>query len=333
MQNYLIIRQWLEQRATHFTRPALMRAAETISERYRRISFARSESMTIRSDIEAMAYALTRLPATYAASYEVIGHLRAIWAEEANDGFSILDIGAGAASAALAALAYWPIMGVLNLVEPNRYLSALGQNLLSSLYPDHQVQWQKNNIKSLKGNDFMYDIVLASYMLNEIEHEEGQAGLELAISRLWPLTKRALVIIEPGTPAGYQLIMKMRDVLLGLNAHIAAPCPHHHRCPLLDSSEQNRWCHMSVRVERGSLHRQLKPGATMPYEDEKYSYLIAMRDVPARPRYRLIGHPRGSKPLEVDVCINNGSSAHMQVGKSHTDYKIVRRAKWGDAIF
>ena len=114
------------------------------------------------------------------------------------------------------------------------------------------------------------DLVFLSYVLTELP----EADLGKALDRLWDAARQALVIVEPGTPEGYALILKIRAHLLKAGARIAAACPHDLDCPLKDTAQ---WCHMSARVERTSLHRKIKSDAALGYEDEKFSYLVATR--------------------------------------------------------
>ena len=47
-----------------------------------------------------------------------------------------------------------------------------------------------------------------------------------AVERAWLNATQALVLIEPGTTAGFQRILDARRVLVARGAHLAAPCPH-----------------------------------------------------------------------------------------------------------
>src|SRR5207244_3373275 len=67
-------------------------------------------------------------------------------------------------------------------------------------------------------------------------------------------------------------ILAARDLLVAAGLRIAAPCPHSADCPIGPGTD---WCHFSARVSRSSLHRQVK-GGSLPYEDEKFSYVAAV---------------------------------------------------------
>ena len=72
-----------------------------------------------------------------------------------------------------------------------------------------------------------HDLVIAAYSLGEIA--------EAIAARLWQAARVALVVIEPGTPRGYALILKVREQLLEAGACMAAPAPPRRRarwpCP------------------------------------------------------------------------------------------------------
>ena len=55
------------------------------------------------------------------------------------------------------------------------------------------------------------DVVVASYVFSEIAGAKLRAQMA---KRLWARTKGCLVIVEPGTPAGAEVVQDLRHVLL-----------------------------------------------------------------------------------------------------------------------
>lgn len=322
------LRHALEEFAAAFPRSELERAALSISGRYRRLDTA-DAVLGIASAAEAMAYGATRLPATYCSAGKVLEALKRSLPDF--EPVSVLDVGAGPATAIFAALEYYSDIADLALIEPNLHLLTLGKKLLHASHPDLQPVWRQAEITSLALDREKHDLVLCGYVLNEIEQEKGKKAVEATVKKLWQATDGALVIIEPGTPAGYTTLMNVRDWLIGEGAYIAAPCTHVKPCPLIAHTPQ-KWCHFSVRVERSKLHRQVKQDAELSYEDEKFSYLVASRQSPAISAYRLIGHPRGTKAVEADVCASTGEAEHLTIKKTHPQYKAFRKAQWGDVV-
>jgi ribosomal protein RSM22 (predicted rRNA methylase) len=96
------------------------------------------------------------------------------------------------------------------------------------------------------------------------------------------------------------------------------------------------WCHFSQRMERTSLHRQLK-GGELGHEDEKFSYLIAAKadavsadaaPIPAR----IVRHPgKHSGHVQLSLCTPQGGIETRTVTRSSKSiYKLARKAEWGD---
>ena len=142
------------------------------------------------------------------------------------------------------------------------------------------------------------DLVVASYMIGEIGDAERGALLEL----MWTKTRDTLLIVEPGTPAGYGRIIALREQLIASGAHVAAPCPHDGQCPL----HAPDWCHFTQRLPRSRAHKQVKE-AELPFEDEKFSYVALTRE-PVAPRpTRVLAQPVVSKvEVTAKLCTSDG---------------------------
>src|SRR5512140_2692944 len=84
-------------------------------------------SGAIRSEADALAYALARMPATYAAVTASLNALREIVPRFAPA--SLLDIGAGPGTATWAATEAFPSLRALTLVDANPALRALALDL------------------------------------------------------------------------------------------------------------------------------------------------------------------------------------------------------------
>ena len=164
------------------------------------------------------------------------------------------------------------------------------------------------------------DLVLASYVLNELNAAERNKAVE----KLWRAAAKMLLVIEPGTPQGYRNLLQARALLAGAGAFVAAPCPHDGICPLAAGD----WCHFSCRVARSKLHRRLK-NAAMGYEDEKFSYMAFVRQVPAQRTARIIRPPvAGKAGIELTLC-TTGGIVRKVVKKGSPEYAEIRKKEWG----
>jgi len=153
------------------------------------------------------------------------------------------------------------------------------------------------------------------------------AAREPLIKQLWSLTTDTLLILEPGTPAGWRRILEARDILIAAGAHILAPCPHARACPLAEPD----WCHFSARVARSRLHREAK-GGTVPWEDEKFIYLAASRQPGTGIAARVIAPAQHTKAgLTLKLCRPDGSAEWRTIAKRDRDaFRTARKLDWGD---
>ena len=277
------------------------RAAAQLSARYRE-----GGGTKLSTDAERAAYLAVRMPATYAA-------IRAVLAElpSGMETKSLLDLGAGPGTALWAADGFDEV----TLLEQDRGLMDEGRALAA-----RAAKWQQADLRKT-GPFPPHDVVLLSYTYGEI----GDTGL---LRAAWDATVKALVVIEPGTVAGFACVRKVRDQLIAMGAHIAAPCPHANACPMTG----NDWCHFAARVERTSLHRRLK-GGDLGHEDEKFSYIIACRGAVEACAGRVVRHPRHhSGYIELRICGRDGISQQVVTRKNKEAFRAGRRAAWGSSF-
>lgn len=262
------------------------------------------------SRVKLLAYLAARLPATYAAIYKVL--------QSIPPPTHLLDLGAGPGTASWAAAELFPALQKITLIEQSMEAIAVGKTLAQhSSHPALlSAQWIH---QSLSSPFPPADTAILSYVLNEIKDPIS------LIEPLWA-SLSTLIILEPGTPKGADLIRKLRHHLLQRGAFILAPCPHAHACP-------SDWCHFSARVERTRLHRLLKEG-TLGYEDEKFSYLIVSKTPAQSQGSRILRHPlKQSGHVRLSLCASSGQLEEKVVTRSDKEsYRKARDAEWGDTF-
>jgi ribosomal protein RSM22 (predicted rRNA methylase) len=298
-------------------RDAAERAAR-ISDTYR----SGGNSFTIRSDADALAYALARMPATYAAiaaSLNALGEIRPEFAPQ-----SLLDVGAGPGTAAWAAIQAWPSLDRFTLLDANRPLRKLALELARESTQLREIDYRHGEARAALADADTADLVIASYVIGEMGEAEQRALAEL----MWGKTRDTLLVIEPGTPAGYAGIIALRAQLIAAGAHVVAPCPHDAPCPL----QPPDWCHFTQRLPRSQAHKQIK-GAELPFEDEKFSY-VALSRTPVAPRLsRVLAQPVVNKvEVTVKLCTADGLTAPRVPRRAKNAYARARRWRWGDAV-
>ena len=298
----------------------LATAAATLSERYR--DERRDGKFHVANDRAALAYLAVRLPATYAAirsSFAAVAQARPDLAPK-----TLLDIGAGPGTALWAAADCWPDLADALLVEASPVFRARGERLAANASLP-RIAWRMADIVSDAADHAPRDLVAMAYVLNELDPEVRPAVLQ----RLWRATADTLIVVEPGTPAGWQRILAARQQLIDIGAHVIAPCPHAAACPLRAPD----WCHFAARVARSRLHRLAK-GADVPWEDEKFSYVALSRAPAAAAGARIIAPPRrGSGRVTLKLCHPDGSAGKQLFSRRDGDvFKRADRSDWGSLL-
>lgn len=289
------LREAVQAEAADFKGSELAAATAALSQAYRAGLPARLDSALARA-----AYLVTRLPATFAA-------LSAALRELPFEPESWLDLGAGPGTAA------WLAACPITLVEQNEAWQEYAE-----------ADWIQADLRRLP-DLAPHDLVTICYALNELADRDRARLLDEA----WRLARRALLVLEPGTQPGFDIVRAARTQLLVAGAHIHAPCPHAGVCPMAAGD----WCHFAVRVERSKEHRLAKGGA-LSYEDEKYSYALFLKEPapPAAPA-RILRHPN-TQPhvIEFTLCTESAGIQPARITKKQASlWKRARKADWGGA--
>jgi ribosomal protein RSM22 (predicted rRNA methylase) len=279
-------------------------------------------STAIRTETDALAYALARMPATYAAVVASLNALREIAPDFAPK--SLLDIGAGPGTATWAAAEAFASLRNFSLVDANRALRALALDLAGGSTRLRDLDYRHGEARAALADVEAADLVVASYMIGEIGEAERKALTEL----MWTKTRDTLLIVEPGTPAGYARMLAVREQLIASGAHVAAPCPHDGKCPLTAPD----WCHFTQRLPRSRAHKLLK-SAELPFEDEKFAYVALSRAPPIQRPARVLAQPVISKvEVTAKLCTPEGLDIAKVPRRAKAAYARARRWRWGDAV-
>lgn len=289
---------------------AAKKNAQAISRRYRD---EREEKRTIVDADEAAAYAVARMPATFGAIAFVLRQLK----ETGLEPETLTDIGAGTGAAVWAAQSLFDLKGALCL-EREPAMRRVGESLTAAGGDFFTVAPEWRGFDLTADAVEPADLVTAGYVLNELP----DGARETALLKLWAAARKALIIVEPATPACFDRMKAFRTTLIENGAFIAAPCPHQNACP-------ESWCHFACRVQRSKLHRVLKNGDA-PFEDEKFTYLIATRERVAAAPARILRRPKIEKNKVVLTLCEPDGARERTVFKNEADYKAARKSDWGD---
>jgi ribosomal protein RSM22 (predicted rRNA methylase) len=313
------VQEAIEFEVARFDHRKLARASAELTRRYR----GEITGSIFERALDRAAYLTSRLPATFAAARSVFSEIRRLAAQ--TEIASVLDLGSGPGTAAWAVADVNPELQRATLIESDPAWIEIGQVLAghSSQAAIRQAQWVQRDLRDSQEWP-QHDLVVISYALGELP----AGSSELFVRRALQATKKFLVVIEPGTVRGFGVIHQVRSALIAANVGILAPCPHRLACPMAAAGD---WCHFSQRVERSSLHRQIK-GGRLPYEDEKFSYIVAAKECSRPPgAARIVRHPqRRSGHIQVELCTARGIERRTITRSQGTDYRRARQAEWGD---
>ncbi len=268
--------------------------------------------------VDLPAYLVTRAPATFAAVSRAIAMAQL-------DEFhpvSMLDVGAGAGSASWATLGAWPSIEGITFFDINASFLKLAQEIASFTQNPalNAASFLQGNITESRLPPA--SIVVSSYMLVELP-ENATAQL---VQRLWDATAECLVLVEPGTPAGFTRIRRAREALIRAGAAIAAPCTHANTCPIVTPD----WCHFKVRLSRTREHMHAK-SASVPYEDEPFSFLIAHRGQQQTYGARILAPVKVTKSVaSLRLCSHEGMQEMTIASREKTAFKRAKKLDWGD---
>jgi ribosomal protein RSM22 (predicted rRNA methylase) len=300
---------WLQKQSG----AALRLNAEKLSEAYRH---GRSST-----HIDLAAYLTARMPATYAAVRRVLDEIAKIIPTFTPN--SIVDVGAGPGTASWAALACWPELAEITQVESDpRFMKLAHELAQGSALPAlanakfAQLRMAEDATKA--------DLVIAAYVFAELdERTAGEAAL-----KLWAQSEQILVIIEPGTPRGFARIRNARAALLAAGAHIVGPCTHSASCPMSGKD----WCRFSQRLQRSREHMHAK-AASVPFEDESFSWIATSRQKYDLPKARIVAPPVTTKiGTTLKLCNSDGITAQQIASRDKAAYKLAKKLEWGDVF-
>ena len=268
----------------------------------------------INSNEDSVVYAISRMPATFGVILTLLNQLK-------EQGFfdeikSVFDVGSGTGAGFFAAQNFDENIEI-SLFERDENMI----NMFNSLNENKKV----NKFDLIKDNfSSKADLVMSCYVLSELDDKNRL----LVADKLLNASNKYLLMIDTGTPEVFEKMMKIKTHLEGCGAVVVAPC-RSKKCEL-----KNDYCQFFARIERTSLHRMIKD-AKLPYEDEKYFYLLFSKEQTTNKdnKSRVIRRPIISQNMvELVLCSENGVEKKVYTKKQKEDYKIAKKTKINELI-
>ena len=299
----------------------LKEKALNLSNRY--MTEERKGNTFIKDFLDTVAYSVIRMPATYSAIRLALEKTLEVYDVKFD---SVLDIGSGTGAAE------WVIDDVLDINDITCLEREKDMRDISKIYFSYNENLK--NVKFIEADilkeklDFKKDLSILSYVINELDDSKK---IEM-IKKVLDATNKVLLVVEPGTPGGFNNIKKIRDFAYEEGYSIIAPCTGF--CGRCDIKEDD-WCASAVRVQRTKVHKYLKD-ADMGYEDEKFSYVAISKEkvIFNNEEYsRILRHPKiENGRVTVKLC-SKGEIVEKTITKKDKElFKKVKKKNMGDVI-
>lgn len=233
---------------------------------------------------------------------------------------SLLDLGCGPGSAALAVLAS-PAGAALEkiaLVDADRSVLPLAARLCRAAAgagrPNLRVATRPIDLSrpyDLPRRE-SYDLIVASSLMAEMIDPRTPPGRGDPALALWRrlggmvAPGGSLILIEPATREISRAFLSRRDLLLnaGFPLPLLSPCPQPGPCPALKNEQD--WCHFTISAKMPPLADRLGRSAGLDPSRTDFSYLVFGRSArPPEGSWRVVSSPIKTRG-RLDLWICNG---------------------------
>lgn len=267
------------------------------------------------SQRDSMVYAISRMPATYAVLYTLLNDL--IKQHKIEDVSSIIDIGSGTGAGFFACSELFANAEIALFERDKNMIDVFCQ--FETGVGVERFDLIKNNLEKKA------DLVMSSYVFSELS-EDGRVK---SLQKMLDASNRFVLIVDTGTPRTYENFMKLKKLVYDWGYEVSAPCMSQ-KCGL-----KNDYCQFYARVERFGL-MMLAKNASLPYEDEKYFYLLIDKQSSlfnAQLENRVIYRPKlTGNFVELKLCSQNGVEIRNITKKDKDLYKKAKKININEII-
>eukprot|EP00997_Jenningsia_sp_PLL12_P009215 NODE_613_length_1562_cov_65.808328_g504_i0.p1 GENE.NODE_613_length_1562_cov_65.808328_g504_i0~~NODE_613_length_1562_cov_65.808328_g504_i0.p1 ORF type:complete len:389 (+),score=82.86 NODE_613_length_1562_cov_65.808328_g504_i0:337-1503(+) len=266
-----------------------------------------------------------------------------------------LDFGTGPGAFVWAASVVFPSLENIIAVEHSEPMMEVGKFMTEGIQKPERMLWQ--SFFETTSKLLFHDLITMSFVLSEISPGMRQDKVQA----MWKQCTGMMMIVEPGTPLGFSLVLEAQKAVLELKDQedppvVLAPCPHSLTCPMTGTSS---WCHMTqkywllntedqgkpdyttlsyVILCRSSLLKQNNGGSTSSASDgtapehELPEVGFRFNDALKNPQPRLILPLMTSNMLTIaDLCHKDGTlKRHIITRRWPSMWRWARIAKRGD---
>ena len=194
----------------------------------------------------------------------------------------VIDFGIGCGGASAAALDVFDSIDWVHGIDPSRSMLDCGELVLNGVSQDRPLPARVTLNSSLStdtigSQSVGFDLAIFAYTATELPHT---ASTLAAAAALWEKLRPngVFVMVEPGTPDGFNSIRSVRSMLLDCcpsgeaeevgrdECHIIAPCTHNKTCPM----ERHRYRSPGGRSSEDDLESKEYEEVDTDDEDNEY---------------------------------------------------------------
>lgn len=269
----------------------------------------------IESKQDGIVYAISRMPATYSVIFSLLSDL--IEQGKIENVSSIFDIGSGTGAGFFACREIFE-NAEISLFEREK-------NMIDIF--DRFETGKKVNLFDFMRDEISSkaDLVMTNYVFSELSEE----GRRVALNKMLDCSNRYVLIVDTGTPRTYENFMKLKKLVIEMGYKISAPC-NSDKCGL-----KNDYCQFYARVERSGLLKLAKNG-DLPYEDEKYFYLLIDKkaeNIKNLDEKRVIRRPLlKTNFIELKLCTSDGVIETTITKKDKASYQRAKKVKINEIL-
>lgn len=279
------------------------------------------------SDI--LAYLALRTPATYAqtvGAFLQIQELIPSWQPK-----TILDLGSGPGTGIWAAKNTWFSIASATCIDQKKSFLSISKQIADlANFPVDISNLYNDGLKGLQNIDQKYDIVLIANLLNELPPTQ----IEKVLQETYERCNGVLIIIEPGTPFGSQIVEQSAQYFFE-KGFLLAPYINN-----TFATTSKYWLHFSQRFIRPDFQRRIRQNMrdkslmASDWEDTKYAYIAISKIQPEKTFWgRCIGSITKHKGfIEVPILTQNKLIVEKVMKRDKARYAFAKKLTWGQII-
>lgn len=303
--------------------------AKHLHERYMARDTQKRETF-IQSPSDMLAYLSLRFPATYAQIYSALTQIQERlpqWRPK-----TVLDLGCGPGTGIWAAKTLWPDITTAIGIDTEKYFLSLGEEIRYGAKLSMNLTWINKNILNWieTSKTEVYDLIIVANVLNEL----SEIVIERLLSQLSLSSSGVILMLEPGTSVGYQIIQSVAEQLSQKEQIIA---------PYVNNTfrrSDDYWVHFPQRFTRPEFQRRVRQSMrestlmASDWEETKFSY-IAWGNLPVTKKFwgQCIGKPEVQKGFLMLPLLTEEGVIKAKIFKRYKQsYRFAKNLHWGEMI-